>query len=296
MQKSGGRPLFGFVVDVGTCENYFSIFKPCRQGSGRSGTAIQSRLIKLKHSSLPEKIWSVSGLTEHLGGVNATRQLLLFLPHQPGSVILDIGCGTGFTSCQLAGQGHAIVLAMDLNFGTLLKARDRIEREGFDSSIGLFCADATHLPLAGNSMDGAVSESVLVFTVLSESLDEIHRVLRSEGILADNELTYLENPPIRMENLLAELFGIHTFNRESWEETYRLAGFDQQISKIHKINLLDQAKSHLQVDGLGNYLKAIWVGLSDKMIRKTFFNKDMLAALMHFRKYIGYGLYVVKKR
>jgi ubiquinone/menaquinone biosynthesis C-methylase UbiE len=177
-----------------------------------------------------------------------------------------------------------------------MKSRGRIKREGCSSAINLLSADANHLPLAKNSLDGIISESVLVFTDLPSSLREINQVLRSGGILVDNELTYLSSPPPEMENLLTELFGIKTNEKEGWEDHYRRAVFDLINSSVHKIRLIDQIKSHLRVDGLKNYLKAVYSGLADKTIRRTFFNRELLKPFLSFRKYIGYGLYVLKKK
>lgn len=245
---------------------------------------------------MPTKIWSTSGITEHLGGVDATRHLLKFLPAGENAVILDLGCGTGFTTCLLAHQGYSIIFAMDYSFGNLLKTRARIEREGCSAAVCLICVDANHLPLAKNIINGIITESVLVFTDLPKSLYEIHRVLQSGGTLVDNELTYFSSPPIEMEKLLTELFGIQTSQKEGWMDQYRRAGLDLVESSVHKISLIEQMKSHLRVDGLINYFKAVYMGLADKTIRRTFFNREMLKPFLSFRKYIGYGLYVLQKK
>ncbi len=247
-------------------------------------------------SAIPTKIWSASGITEHLGGLDATRHLLKFLPAGENAVILDLGCGTGFTACLLAHQTYSTIFAMDYSFGNLMKARERIEREGCNSALCLFCADANHLPLAKNIVNGIMTESVLVFTDLHKSLYEINRVMKSGGILVDNELTYLSSPPSEMEKLLIDLFGIQTYQKEGWQDQYRRAGFNLVNSSAHKISLIEQMKSHLRVDGLMNYFKAVNAGLADKTIRRTFFNREMLKPFLSFRKYIGYGLYVLKKK
>ena len=250
----------------------------------------------MKKSSLSSCIWSASGITEHLGGVKATRHLLKFLPAGENAVILDLGCGTGFTTCLLAHQDFPIIFAVDFSFGNLMKSRARIARKECSSAIRLFCADANHLPLPNNIINGIMAESVLVFTDLPKSLPEINRALKSNGILVDNELTYLSSPPPEMEKLLTELFGIQTYQKEGWQDQYRRAGLDLANSSAHKISLIEQMKSHLRVDGLMNYFNAIYQGLADKTIRRTFFNRELLKPFLSFRTYIGYGLYVLKKK
>ncbi|MBI4494648.1 MAG: class I SAM-dependent methyltransferase, partial [Chloroflexi bacterium] len=59
-------------------------------------------------------IWERFGITEHPGGIHATRDLLARCGIKPGQRILDIGCGTGYTACLLAREYDARVVAIDL--------------------------------------------------------------------------------------------------------------------------------------------------------------------------------------
>jgi len=46
--------------------------------------------------------WEKFGLTNHIGGIQATRRLIERCGITPGQYILDVGCGTGYTACLLA--------------------------------------------------------------------------------------------------------------------------------------------------------------------------------------------------
>jgi len=68
----------------------------------------------------PFDIWEKGGLTEHLGGVYATRRLLNRCYLATGQQILDIGCGTVFTACYLARNHQVQVSALDIYTGQKL--------------------------------------------------------------------------------------------------------------------------------------------------------------------------------
>ncbi len=246
--------------------------------------------------SIPNKIWSVSGITEHLGGARATQQLLNYLPISPKSTVIDLGCGTGFTACLLAQRYPQRILALDLNSSSINSAQKRIQKMGYSDSIELIQADIHKIPIQNHQADVVIAESVLVFSQINLVLAEIRRVLKSEGILADNEMILLKTPTSQLEDLLKNLMGIQTFPLEGWKNNYEQAGFDVIHSSINHIKLRDQLSSHLQVDGISNYIKAVVVGLSDKTLWRSFINRKILQAFLDFRSFIGYGLFILKRR
>jgi ubiquinone/menaquinone biosynthesis C-methylase UbiE len=48
-------------------------------------------------------IWEKLGVTEHLGGIKATKHLIDLCGIIPGQFVLDMGCGTGYMA--YAGYG-----------------------------------------------------------------------------------------------------------------------------------------------------------------------------------------------
>jgi ubiquinone/menaquinone biosynthesis C-methylase UbiE len=103
----------------------------------------------------------------------------------PGSIYLDIGCGAGTYSRWLAQQALRVV-GIDYSLPTLHKATAR-------SGAGIsFCvADATRLPVADASVDGALCLGVLQALRDSESIvAELARVIRDGGTLWIDALNY----------------------------------------------------------------------------------------------------------
>jgi demethylmenaquinone methyltransferase/2-methoxy-6-polyprenyl-1,4-benzoquinol methylase len=103
------------------------------------------------------------------------RRTVAALGLAPGSLVLDLACGTGDLTAMAERQGYRTVGA-DLSWGMLTaNATDRPR----------FQADASALPLADGSIDGIVCGYALRnFTDLEACLAEAARVLRPGGRVA----------------------------------------------------------------------------------------------------------------
>jgi SAM-dependent methyltransferase len=104
-----------------------------------------------------------------------------YLRPEPGMEILDIGCGTGNFSLELARIGVKVT-GIDVSEAMLAKAREKAAREGL--AIEFLRADARQLPFADESFDAVVSVTALEFVPdLGEALQEAYRVLKTGGRL-----------------------------------------------------------------------------------------------------------------
>lgn len=110
---------------------------------------------------------------------------------QPGEVVLDIAAGTGTSSLAFVKAG-AHVISADFSMGMI--------REGAKKypSLDFVGADATHLPLADNSVD-VVTMSYGLRNVrnYAGALEEFRRVTRPGGRLVINEFSAPTNPLFR---------------------------------------------------------------------------------------------------
>lgn len=107
---------------------------------------------------------------------------------RPGSVVLDLACGTGDLCRELSWRGHHAV-GVDLSRGMLRHAW---------RGVPLLQADAALLPLRKGAVDGVVSGFALRnFADLKATLGELGRVLRPDGRLSFLEVSEPASPLLR---------------------------------------------------------------------------------------------------
>ena len=106
----------------------------------------------------------------------------------PGSMVVDLACGTGDLARDLATR-RLVPVGVDLSFGMLAAAPEPFPRVQ---------ADGAGLPFPDASVDGATCGFALRnFTDLGETLAELGRVIRDHGRIALLEVSEPPNPIMR---------------------------------------------------------------------------------------------------
>jgi len=122
------------------------------------------------------------GLLESFCGVGNPFSLF---PIQPGSIVLDVGCGAGFDlyiAARLTGpQGR--VQGVDLTEAMVERARENLKKAGIEMA-GVQQLESESLPFDDNTFDIVISNGVINLSPEKETLfREINRVLKPEGRL-----------------------------------------------------------------------------------------------------------------
>lgn len=108
------------------------------------------------------------------------RVLALCVPAGPLDA-LDVGCGTGFLSLELAARGHRVT---GVDFAQQMLARARQKAAATSAAIRFEEADAENLPFADQSFDIALSRHLLwTLPHPQRAIEEWLRVLRPGGRL-----------------------------------------------------------------------------------------------------------------
>jgi ubiquinone/menaquinone biosynthesis C-methylase UbiE len=108
---------------------------------------------------------------------------------------LDVGCGTGFLSFELAARGHRVT---GVDFAAAMIAEARRKAGGHAAAVRFEEADAEQLPFAPASFDLVISRHVLWTLPHPEAaIDEWARVLRTGGrlVIVDSHLDGSAAPP-----------------------------------------------------------------------------------------------------
>jgi ubiquinone/menaquinone biosynthesis C-methylase UbiE len=100
-----------------------------------------------------------------------------------GSLVLEIGCGTGTSLLDLAGKAgpFGIVIGVDLSRGMLRVASPRIWEGNSDRSVFLVQSDALEIPLPSRILDAVFMSFTLELFDIPEIpllLSECHRILK----------------------------------------------------------------------------------------------------------------------
>lgn len=145
----------------------------------------------------------------------------------PGGTALDVGCGPGSITAQLARAVGPDGLALGVDISEPMLARAVKAQAG--SQVGFLRADAQRLPLRDQSVDAAVSIAVLqLIPDPAATLSEIARVLRPGGRLAVMVPTL--RPPFHLWRQLPT-GGAHVFGEDEIGDILEDNGFDSVRTK-----------------------------------------------------------------
>ncbi len=136
-----------------------------------------------------EKPYSPCFLCNQSRRTQPARQFLYNqIPRVKGLLTLDVGCGTGVITPELATYtSHATAIGIDIDSTILAKAINRNK----STNLHFLLADATALPFRANLFTFALSHFTLMWIPKRmKALSETFRILCSKGILAAIEPDY----------------------------------------------------------------------------------------------------------
>ena len=129
------------------------------------------------------------------GYPEATRKAWSLIPSVPPHPdILDIGCGTGTQTRDLAGLTGGTITAVDIYDPFLEKVNEWSEREGLAHRIRTVRASMDDLPFDRNEFDIIWSEGVIDIMGFEKGLSYWKQFCKNGGCIVVSDLTLFESP------------------------------------------------------------------------------------------------------
>jgi ubiquinone/menaquinone biosynthesis C-methylase UbiE len=229
----------------------------------------------------------------HLGGFDATRELIDLCLVNENRRVIDIGCASGKTACYLAQRYGCNVLGVDILPAMVERAKERARAEGVTGKVDFMVGDAQKLPLKDDLFDVVVGEFITGLVNDKEgAVKEYVRVAKPGGMIGLNEATWLKAPPPQeIIGFLARAVGFkeELFTPEGWKELLERSGVKQIRAKTYKTESLKDPKEDIKD------LVRVFPRIVYSLIRRPRFRefiKMSMAVPKNLLDYFGYGLYV----
>ena len=164
--------------------------------------------------------------------IKYTRKAFDMLPHLDRPRILDIGCGTGVPTVELARLSVGEITGIDVDQPSLDRATERIEEAGLSNRVKVMNRSMFDLDFADESFDVVWAEGVIAAIGFERGLREWRRLLRPGGFLAVHD--EIGNVSAKLEQISAcgyELVGHFTVGEDVWWGEY-YAHLEVRIGEI----------------------------------------------------------------
>jgi len=181
---------------------------------------------------LPKIFWKVhSGLPREGPGDNESTKkayrMLKDLPENPR--ILDIGCGPGMQTIELAKLSGGQIVALDNHQPFLDQLKKSTKKENFSDRIKPVKGDMFNLNYDNSSFDLIWSEGAIFVIGFEKGLREWKRLLTDKGYLVVSELAWLRhNVPEEAKTFMKQCYPVIKTTEENLEVAqktgYRIVG------------------------------------------------------------------------
>jgi len=243
------------------------------------------------------------GVTKHMGGLKATKELIELCHINKGKYVLVVGCSVGVTPCYLAKRYGCRVVGVDIYERMIDWSNERVKREGVEDRVEFRVADAQNLPFEDALFDAVICESVNAFVEDKQrAVSEYVRVTKLGGYVGLNECAWIKvPPPTELVEYLSRISGVkEILTSDGWQELLGGSGLRDMVVRTYKVNALGQWINEVRqlefLDFLRAWYRFLFLFIKSSACRK--FIKETLAipkSIFGLFKYFGYGIYVGRK-
>lgn len=244
------------------------------------------------------------GVTKHLGGLEATRELLALCHVATAARVLVVGCGVGATVCHIARHYDCTVAGVDISQRMIDRSNERAQRLGLTARTEFLVADILDLPFEAGLFDAVISESVTAFVDdKARAVREYARVTNPGGYVGLTETTWMEpNPPADVvEYASRAMGGIVPETADGWAVLLQGAGLCDVVQKAYRITYLRQFVNEMKMTSFSESARA-WGRLIALYFKGPAYRaairqmqRDARRIPKHMFTWMGYGVYVGRR-
>lgn len=124
-----------------------------------------------------------------------TRRAFQLLPSLESPTILDVGCGRGGPTLELARMTLGRVIGIDIDQSALVEITRRIEQEGVSERVRVLNSSAHDIEFQDETFDIIWAEAFIHIVGFEKGLDDWRRLLKRDGFLVVHDMAWLRPDP-----------------------------------------------------------------------------------------------------
>lgn len=238
------------------------------------------------------------GISKHIGGLQATRDLLALCHIQDAREVLDVGCGIGAGPAYIAANFGCRVVGVDLSERMISWARRRVRQAGVAGLVELRTADVLALPFPDDRFDLVMAESVLTFVAdKASAISECVRVTKPGGYVGLNEGLWLKQPTPEIARQVEAALGPAVPAEAAWRSLWAGSGLQDRAVQIRQVDQRAEIGSRIRWIGwpwlLRAWGRALRLSVTSPDVRRSI--RQQFTVPPEVFDFAGYGLFTGRK-
>jgi arsenite methyltransferase len=238
------------------------------------------------------------GITKHVGGIEATDELLSLCHIEDAHEVLNVGCGIGVGPAHIAKKYNCRVVGVDISEKMIEWSRRRAKEEQVEAKVEFRTADVLDLPFEADRFDVVICESVLIFVEdKARAISECVRVTKPGGYVGLNEGMWIKQPSPELVGQVKDAIGPFIPTDETWQALWEASGLQERAVKICQTDARMEVKSRIRWIGwrwiLGAWGRGLRLYITNPAVRQSI--KEVFDVPAEVFQYSGYGLFVGRK-
>ena len=165
----------------------------------------------------------------------SVRKAYSMLPPMPSPLILDVGCGTGVPTIELATLGGGHVTGLDIDGNSLELLKKKVSKAGLSNRIKVVRGSMTEINFPPGSFDIIWAEGSIAFIGFERGLREWRSFLVPQGFLVvHDEAADLEQKRALIDDCSYRLLGEFELTVDDWREKY-FGPLDARLQELRSL-------------------------------------------------------------